>query len=764
MPALTDSALEVLDLSGFFRVLTARRKYIFLIAGGCFLLAGIACLVMTPRYTATAQVELLKQQQGAINVGQSEGQTGTGATQAEDSLNFSLSLQTAVEVLSSDELALRVYRELNLGADPDFAYNPLVKDEEVKREMALPIDSARLKREAFLKAWGRRLKVSSDAGTQIISVSFKHSNPDTSARMVNQLITDYVDYRYELRFSAYQRSAEWLKSRLGALRSEAEDASKRFAEVAKDSGSYGNSDQDHNIIVARLDQLNSALAEAQSVRAAKEAIYNLSRNGDPELIAGLVNGGSISGSSASSQGNVLVSLKQQEADLNAQYAEASGKYGSENPKLSDLKRKRDSVRDEIKEEVKKIAGRARQEYMAAVHNETAANAAFEEEKRIASEMSEKTAAYDVARHEADAAQQLYQSMLASSKQSSILAGVRSTDLNLISPAIAPGKPASPNVPLFLAAGLAFGLFAGVISAFVLDTLDTHLRDPEDVERLTNKAVLGIIPQGDTVGKGKRIRLGKAGSGAGPSGGILGGPSKTSAVSPTASVVMEAFRSLRSSILLSGPDNPRQVFLLTSAQPGEGKSFAALHLAAVLSQSGSSVLLVDGDLRRGTLSRTLNQFSRSGLSTLLANPEMASASYRTLKELPGVTFVPSGAAPPNPAESLGSKKMYELISAWREQFDYVVFDSAPVLPVTDAVVLSQHVDGVLLVVRAAVSTRKGVQRALHLLTIAHAECFGVLVNGVDASTGEYGLYGYDNQNDGSSGEGPRTENDAVQGEQ
>jgi len=734
---------EVLDVAGLFRVFHRRRKVILLSALVFILLAGLACLFMTPRYKATARIELLLHEEGAITAPAGENQTQPGATQAEDALNFSLSLQTATEVLDSEALALRVIHELNLVDDPDFRYAPAIMDEEKKREMSLPIEQSRLRRAAILKTWSKRLKVSSDAGTRIISVSFQHRNPDMAAKIVNQLIQDYIGYRYEVRFAAAHRTGDWLQAKLGALRADAEDKARLGAQVEKDTGTYGPNGSDHNIIIGRLEQLNTAAVDAQNLRTAKEAIYNLARNGDPELIAGLLSAGSLNGSSNSTQSSVLGSLRQMEADLNTQIAEASVRSGSANPRLIELKRKLDSVRGEIQDEVKKIAGRARQEYLAALQAEDSANKALEDEKRIAADINEKTADYNLVRHEADSAEQLYQSMLAASKQTAILAGIRSTDVNVVDAAAAPGKTSTPNVPLFLAGGLAFGLLFGTVAAFVRDSVDTRLRDPEEIERITQVPLLGIIPRFETSGRGSRSRK-KSALAAGSASPRRLVSSLTawnsSAVNRTTSIVIEAFRSVRSSILLSQPDNPRRVFLITSPLPGEGKSFVALHLATVLSESGASVLLVDADLRRGTLSRNLKRFSRIGLSSLLSGSHEENSAFLTIEGVPGVTFLPSGAAPPNPPEFLSSNKMKQAVENWKCRFDYVVLDSPPILPVTDPSILAQIVDGVVVVVRAAVSTRKPVQRALNTLMRVRADLFGIIMNDVDLHSSDYGYYG------------------------
>ena len=738
---------SVLDVGAILRVLSRRKRWIYISVLVFTALAGLVCVIMTPRYKAAATIELLKQEQGALT-SVADGQTSSGATSAEDSLNFSLSLQTAVSTLESEALALRVINELNLAETKDFQYDPLIKNDDARREMALPLDKSPIKREHVLKRWTKHLKVESVPGTRAITITFTHPDPNVAAAIVNRLVADYVDYRYQVKYEAAARSADWLNSKLAGMRAQAEESAQHLAVVQKDTGIYG-SDDDHNIIVARLEQLNANAADAESNRAAKEAIYKLASTGDPELVAGLVGGTTqTSGSLGTTPPLLLITLRQQESELNAEYAEGTAKYGSENPKLLQIKSKLDAARAEIKTETEKIVGRARQEYMAAVAAELAANRALDAQKRLASTMNEKTAEYGIAKHESDSAQDVYQHLLESARQTPIVEGVRSTEINIIDAATPPGLPWMPIVPLFLAAGAFFGMFVGTIAAFLRDSIDTSLRNPEDVEALTSLPVLGVIPRAESLsGKGNKKALAKAKKKKPSSSLLLSAPESSSLVlqgslSMRDSLVMEAFRSVRTSILLSRPDNPRRVFMVTSALPGEGKSFSSLHLSSVLAQSGGKVLLVDADLRRGTLSRNIQMSSMTGLSTLLSR-DSNEGNFRPVDGVPGLTFLPAGASPPNPAESLGSNKMAQLIDRWREEYDFVVIDSPPLLAVTDPAVLSTNVDGVVVVVRFAVSTQQTITRAIRILANVKAECFGILVNGVDVRSTDYKYYaGYD----------------------
>jgi len=730
------------DPIGIFQLIVRRRKLILWTTVVFLALAAAACIVMPPSYRAGAQIELLPQQMGAMAAG-TEVDAGGGGTQAEDALNFALTLQTQVSILQSEALALRVIKELNLIDTPGFRYNPPIKTAAVKEAMALPIDQSPKKRSWVLKTWSKNLKVEAVSGTRVVSIQFSNADPNVAAQVVNQLVKDYVDFRFQVRSQAMEDAADRLNQSLDSLKNQATSSSERLADIQQQTGLYGPApDQDHNIILSRLEELSTAATDAQRNREAKETIYNLARSSDPELVAGLVESDAQGGANnpGTSTPTLLVSLHQQEAQLNTELAEASAKYGSDNPKLLQIRSKVDSIRGEIKAEANKVVGRAQKQYLAAAAAEQDAEKALNQQKEVAAQMNAKTADYGVAKNQADSALEAYQRLLEKGEEASILAGVRSTDISIVSPAIPPGKPHSPVVPLYLGCGAFAGLLCGVVGAFLRDALDSGLRNPEDIEEVTRMPVLGVIPRSKAHLKGGRKKAAKR---IGSTTRLLGDLAAVEKLPEgvlcrTDSDVMEAFRAVRSSIVLSRRDNPHKIFLVTSALPQEGKSFSALHLATTLAQNGNSVLLVDADLRRGTLSMNLKRLSSTGLSTTLSN--FGEKVVQAVDGVPGLAFFPAGEAVLNPSELLGSPQMARLIEKWRNEYDFVVMDAPPILPVTDAVVLSAKVDGVIVVSRYAVSTGKSLQRTIRILTDVRAKCFGILVNSMDISSWEYKCYG------------------------
>ncbi len=734
------------DMVAAIRVLLRRRRWILGCTAAALLAAALVCLLMTPRYTAVSQLQLLKQDTGGIAVGDKNG----GNTYS-DTLDFTLTLQTQAAALQADALALQVVKELDLADTPEFSYHPpLIRNDEVRRQMELPFDQSPLKRAAAVRQFQSNLNVDVLSGTRLIRVSYTHPDPAMAARIVNQLLKDFVEHNFQVRYNATNQATDFLRRQLVDLKSEVEKSQARAVELEKDSGIFGE-DEHHNIIITRLEQLNNEVTAAESNRVVKQTIYNLAHNGNPELIAGLLGGAP--GATATDTVNSLSlinNLHQQEAQLNSQIADASTKYGPAYPRLIEMQQRLEALRGSIQKELRRVADQAKSEYELAATREASAKKAFAQQKAAAADMNNKAVDFTIAKHEADSNRTLYDNLLQKLKEAGVLAGLRSSEPNVVDQAAVPARPSKPKVKLYLAFGLLAGLTLGVACAFIVDAADRTVRDPDEVEAATHVPVLGIIPQAELVA-GDRKALPK-----GNGQHCLGGATQEARarlVGLSNSPVAEAFRAVRTSLLLSSSGVPAKVVMITSSLPQEGKSFSALNLASVLAQNGGRVLLVDADLRLGSLSKVMKRCTGIGLSHILQGSPDAPA-YRQVEEIPGLVFMPAGPCPESPSELLGSQRMAELIKLWREQFSYVVIDTPPVIPVTDAVVLSPNVDGVLMVVRFAVTNRQSMLRTIRVLQNAQAECLGVVVNAMDVHSADYhhysGAYGYGGY--GSNGSG------------
>jgi capsular exopolysaccharide synthesis family protein len=302
--------------------------------------------------------------------------------------------------------------------------------------------------------------------------------------------------------------------------------------------------------------------------------------------------------------------------------------------------------------------------------------------------------------------------------------------------------------------LVLGLVGGIAIAFALESMDTTVRTPEQVESVSALPMLAMIP----------LKSGLERQSPRTTTALLKGRQPDRA--PTASLITylepqseiaEAYRALRTSILLSSAGSPPHSIVFTSPIPQDGKTMTSINTAIVLAQQGKRVLLVDADLRRPSVHLSFGLHPHLGLSNVLSGgADLSAATFPTRQ--PNLFVVPAGALPPQPSELLSSTLMQDLMLQWREDYDHVIIDSPPVLSVTDAVLLSVIADVVLLVVRAGQTTTGAVRRARDLLLHVKCNLLGVVLNAADLrsmgdyySGSRYSVYYTDSRHKGNSPE-------------
>jgi capsular exopolysaccharide synthesis family protein len=742
---------DEMTLAALAAALGRRRAIFFWVLAGSLAAVTMYCILATRRYQATGQIQIEKDSSGAFGL---ESSVLGDADSASDALDYNITLQTEANILNSDSLALRVIRDLRLETTADF-YPPSGKNsggtlfsrlqfwKKPVEPMSVPLELAPNRRYAVLRTFASHLKVEPVTGTRLINVSYTNPDPKLAPEVVNHLIGALADYTFQARFTATAQASTWLTAQLEDLRKQTENLQAKAITLQRDTGMFGD-DESHNVVLTRLEGLNQALAAAESNRILKEAVYRTASSGNPELIAGL--SGNLAAGTPIANGLALIqTLRSQEATVKAELDEDKVRYGAAYPRIAELQAELSGVEKSIQDEVLRIRERARADYEISVAAENSAQAAFQKQKKLVNDLNDKAIAYDLAKQEAISSRDVYEGLLAKLKQAGVLEGLRSTNITVVNPARVPpsSRPKSPNVPLYYAVALLVGTVVGMGAALLRDLTDTKLRSLEELERLTGASLLSMVPALEKERAFPRQGRQEYGVLSMPKATSLFSERRIAARSYIDSPFAESLRSLRTTLMLSRSSAAPQVLLVTSSNAGEGKSTIALNLATVLAQQYVRVLLVDADLRRPVLHERAGLDVHQGLSAALSSDEI-DPEPQTIRDLPNLHVLCGGPAPPFPAELLGSKRMKSLLAQWRSEYDFIVLDGPPALPVTDAIVLEQMCDAVLLIARHGKTVKKAIHRSYRTLASQlppHA-VLGTILNAVpDRSADFYEYYGY-----------------------
>jgi polysaccharide biosynthesis transport protein len=711
------------------------RKHQWLILS--FMLAvvtivAIATFRMQPVYVATARVEIDRENANILPF------------QGADSYDYMMDLENYIEtqskILTSETLALQTIRNNNLSARPEFS-SPNGPSEAIASGSL-----ANQKRPPELGEFLGSLSVKRVPSSRLMDVSFESTDPQLAARIVNAHITSYIEQNFRSKYEATTQASTWLADQLEELKirvQRSEDA--RIAYERQNQ--IWTLDDKQNITTQRLSDINKQLTDAQSDRMRKESLYQFAKSGNLDAVPEV-------------QGNsVLADLMRKRADAAAQYADQLSQYGPNFPKVQRLQAQLKDLDQAIEKEKQKILDILESDFQEAQQRETLLTKVLDQQKSETNQMAGKLVEYNILKREAEANKALYEGLMTKLKETAISAGLRSSNIRVVDPAMIPSTPARPAKARNVALAFLVGLVGGIGLALMREYLDNTVKTPDDVETLSRLPSLAVVPLFTGSNPSKRRP------------GLLQGFSSNGhdkrielvAQHLPKSQMSEAFRALRTSILLSQADHPPQVILVTSALPREGKTTAAANLAVTLAQLGDRTVLVDADLRKPGIGRLLNLAGGkySGLSSHLAGVSSLDLVSVPHPAIPNLVAIPTGPLPPNPADLLSSHKLADAIAELRTKFKFIVIDSPPVMAATDAVILSVQADGVLLVVRSGETPKEAFTRTRDLLNSVKCRILGVVLNAVDSSAPDY-YYSY-RYYPYSSGYGPQDVAEAPQEE-
>ena len=749
----------------YARLLRNHWKWIAGGAGVATFGALVYVLVATSLFTAESKIMIERQAQNALNVQEllADGMSG-------DESNY---YRTQEQILKSRTLAIDVIRELGLERNPDFipqdteaqglvsgwlaGVRGLFAGDGEKRMDPSGIDPE------VIRQYQEDLSVSPVTRTKLAVVRFTTPNPELSAEIVNAHVRAYIAQGLRLRSNASEEARGFLDEKLVEVKQKLQASEAALNAYRKDKGIITLNDKE-STIVDRLGDLNDLLTEAESNRITLEA--------DVKLIKGRAYDSlpAVAGST------LIQTLKSQLSEKEGEYMELAAQFKPAYPPVQNAKAEVDALRKRLDTEISQVVGSIESRYPASVDRESQLRTTLDEQREKVLSMKDAAVQYAILERETNTNQQLYDNILSRMKEIGVAAAVQASNVSIIDKATPPEHRSSPQRlrTLLLALLAGSGLGAGIVLG--RDFLDNSVKNTEDVERYLNLPSLGVVPDFDaitdqsvTYGYGSRQRkkeaealqlerteaeaeivsaarsddageepTADAGSQLPLVGSVPEADTSLMLAQGNDSVVSEAYRTLRTALLFSTPQQAPQTMMFTSALESEGKTTTSLNSAIVFARMGARVLIIDADMRRASCHRRFGVENVYGLSEVLTGQrDFDEVVARTSVE--NVYMLTAGSLPPNPTELLASDAMRNLLAACAEHFDYVIVDSPPVMAVNDAVVMGHMVDGVVMVVRAQHTPRQILQRAESRLLQARSHVLGVLLNKVDARTDNYATY-------------------------
>lgn len=763
--ALEPSGTDSPNLVAYGIVLRKRRWTVVTLAAFIFAAVLIATLKEKPLYEAKALLEIEKENPNIV----------TAADLFEIDNVTNTYLETQYKVLESDSISRRVIHDLQLDERAEFNPPPhwwsLGSRPRESEDATLTPGTPEPDSDGVgsaLKIFQDRLDVEPVKQSRLVEVTFESRDPALAAEVVNSLAENYIDQNLELRWQAAQKASEWLSQQLVGVKAKLEKSEDEMQAYARANGLLFLENErgaTENIVDSRLRELQDALTKAQSDRIEKESLYRLVESGDYASLPTVFDN------------RELQELTLRLSDLETQEALLASTFAPDYPKRKQIESEIAEAGQMLEKERSRAASHISNDYFASMRRERLLREAFASAEKDANEIAERSVQYNILKREVDTNRGLYDGLLDRLKQAGVAAGLKESNIRIVDAAVPPRKPAKPRVALNLSLGLLVGLAVGIGAAFLQEYFDNSLKTTEDVERILQLPALALIPAVESLNGHKdrgaeraedraKLRLGDARTplparGNGRSENVPPHWYRIDDLSPKYSALTEAFRSLRTSVLLSAAERPPRSLLVSSAQPGEGKTTVSTNLAISLAQLGQRVLLVEGDLRRPSVHRAFGIQGGLGVVSYLTGQQDWREAVEKIS-LPGLEVLVCGPAPPNPAELLSSDRMQKLLAEALAEYRFVVVDSPPLLNVADSRILATLVEGVVLVVKGGATPRELALRAQGYAADVGARVIGVVLNNVDLHREEYsyvrhysadGYGGYGTYGTASPGDAP-----------
>lgn len=712
-PVAAGSEANDLSLAELWLVIRKRRVFLVSMALGFAVLAAAAGLIRGKRYSATGEVQI--QPGSASELKQSISLLTTGMS------SLDVIVESDIRILQSDKLLTEVARKLKLQDDPIFLHGAKTIKTSAFGGASIPLLHGDLNnvyvRTAILRTLRKNLIVARVPRTEMISIQYKSPSPQLSADIVNALESEFVENNFVSHYNTTKEVSKWLTNQIDDLRTVVQSSQDRMVDLQRKLG-INALDPDHSLMVANVTNLEKGIADATEQRVITEARYRILQSVPSDQIED-----SATPLGTDGPQGLLANLRGQRATAAAELARLQPVYGPNYPQVKQLSAQIASLDSEMAHAENRVVQQARDALEVSRAEESQAKGLLDSKERQLYNQRDDIVQYMLLSEEYESNRHMYESILARLREAAVDAGLDAADISVVDLASLPVEPSSmPPTELGLI-GLLLGSFAGITLALFMEKMDTRLRDAHEIQEMLGLPSLAMIPQSHWKNKGPDLEW------------VVGPELLRDPRSPFS----ESFRALRTSMRLSTTSRESKVIAVTSCQPAEGKSTVSVNMAAVLAQGGKKVALVDTDMRRPSVYKRLRLEGGKGLSEVLTGYYTLDEVTQTHETLTTLDVIPSGTMPPLPADLLASDQMTEVVRQLREHYDYVIFDTPPMLSVTDPTIVASQADGMVLVIRQGYCTRRMLARAAQILHELDVKVYGFVFNGVDASLPEY--YGY-----------------------
>jgi capsular exopolysaccharide synthesis family protein len=686
--------------------------------------AGVSRYLETPVYRATSLIQI---DWGQINlvedvmVNPTRGMADLYGTQE--------------KIVKSRLLAESVVQDLRLWEHPLFAPGP---DAQVDQQKLL---------QGIARSVQGMIDVRRVEKTQLMEVSFVTPDPSLSAQLANSQVDQYIQFNVDSESGMARGASSFIHDEVAKLRRDIMEKERILREYAQKRALVMGENRDDNIVMQRLETLNLQLTEAEAERASAEAKYRSLGHAEPRSLEEVRNSASVR------------ELESKRLALNQKYEELSTTFGPDWPEMKRVRNAIEEVeralRSSFTDEARKVVAAARVSYQQALDRENLIRRSLDEQKGRVGELQDAASDYDQIKVELDNQRHMLQGLLRRRSETDLTADLgekQPVKIKIIERAEPPTASFSPGARRRLAMMGLLGIVLGICTAYLIDHWDDSIHTVEDLRRYVPLPYLGMIPRyGD---RAPLSQLGRrlTGETAAKVPQAMQSPMESKRVSylPTLydrnpdraenrNTLSERFRFLRGSMLLSTPGAVPKVVLITSPDKSCGKTFVSSNLSCALVQLNKRVLLIDSDLRNPKLHRVFHYRNRVGLTDVLTGQREVGDGCIMRTDIENLFLMMAGPKSPNPGELLASPVMEKTLQNCAHHFDFVILDSAPLLPVFDSHILSTRCDGVILVARAGVTSRHATLQSLELIERVNGKITGIVLN--DVNLEDYAQYYY-----------------------